>query len=605
MKKTATKTILLALLGCSSGSLITQAMYPATADRVSNDLRERKVSFAYYAVPALSSVKRLPNVFPADGKFAGELQIVATKGEFEPASFVVYSFTNVAKAELKASALTGKDGTIPAGNIDLKVVKCWYQAGTAWYSYFADLTGREMVPELLLNDENLIRTDSTTKDNYLRVDDPRGSQFVWISNPVSVQVPFNSEITPVADAKTLQPFRLEAGAFKQFWVTVKVPKDAKPGLYSGSIELSRDGVKAGAIPISVRVLPFELPTPATYYDPAREFYTMLYNEPAYPEILSKSGGDQAHADRKMLALYENMRDHNIRHPLIRDFRPANKEAFIRQLELFRQAGLATDPIFGAVPAIPDYDWMISVANVPLSQQSTNVALLKRVDESFEIVTRMFGHTNFYCFGWDEPSQRLVVAERNPWKYVHDKGLKTYSTATDGHFKYAAYNEDFVNIPGHVSREKAEKWHALGQRITNYASPHTGPENPDFMRRIHGLQLYKANYDGIGNYILSCSEWNDFLGAEYNFRQFNMTYPTLDGVIDTLAWEGMREAVDDVRYATLLKTLALKAVATGKTEAQYAGRQALQWLELLEEKSADLNTARLEMINYILKLSEAQ
>ena len=77
------------------------------------------------------------------------------------------------------------------------------------------------------------------------------------------------------------------------------------------------------------------------------------------------------------------------------------------------------------------------------------------------------------------------------------------------------------------------------------------------------------------------------------------------MIDTIAWEGMRAAVDDVRYATLLKTLAAQAVATGKTENQYIGRQALKWLELLDENCADLNTARLEMINYILKLSEVQ
>ena len=109
----------------------------------------------------------------------------------------------------------------------------------------------------------------------------------------------------------------------------------------------------------------------------------------------------------------------------------------------------------------------------------------------------------------------------------------------------------------------------------------------------------------GKVAISHAEWNDFLGDEHNFRQFNLTYPTRDGVIDTLAWEGIREAVDDVRYATLLKTLAAKVIATGKTENVYLGRQALLWLERVDETSADLNTARLEMINYILKLKEVQ
>jgi hypothetical protein len=559
----------------------------------------------YYTVPAMSPVKRLPNTFPEDGELCGTLQIVAARGEFEPASFVIFPFADAAKSELKSSPLTGAGTVIPADNVDLKVVKCWYQGGTAWYSYFADISGRELVPELLLNDENLVRVDPDTRDNYVRADYPAGSQYIWVSNPRSVDVPFNAETEPVADARTIRPFQLKTGEFKQFWMTVKVPADATPGVYRGSIDILVAGAKVASVPVQLRVLPFELPKPMTRYDLSREFHTMLYNGPGYDDILKRNGGDGAHADRKMLALYENMRDHNILHPLVRDFTAKSRDSFVRQLELLRQAGLSTDTIFGAIPGIPPHNWMTSpaVQNTPLRDQALPDELIKRVDESFEIVTKLFGRSTVYCFGWDEPPRRLVIAERGPWKYIHDKGLKVYSTATDKHLQFSAYNEDFVNCPGEISRERANRWHALGARITNYASPHTGPENPDCMRRVHGLRLYKANYDGIGNYILDCSGWNDFLGETHNFRGFNMTYPTRDGVIDTLEWEGIREAVDDVRYATLLQQLAVAAIATGKTEAIYAGRRALQWLELLDEKEADLNAARLEMINRILTLSQ--
>ena len=44
-----------------------------------------------------------------------------------------------------------------------------------------------------------------------------------------------------------------------------------------------------------------------------------------------------------------------------------------------------------------------------------------------------------------------------------------------------------------------------------------------------------------------------------------------------------------------------AINSGKTQNLYAGRQALQYLALLDAQKADLNTARLEMIRYILKL----
>ena len=47
-------------------------------------------------------------------------------------------------------------------------------------------------------------------------------------------------------------------------------------------------------------------------------------------------------------------------------------------------------------------------------------------------------------------------------------------------------------------------------------------------------------------------WNDFDHDRYRDHVF--AYPTSDGVIDTVQWEGFREAVDDVRYADKLAEL---------------------------------------------------
>jgi hypothetical protein len=81
----------------------------------------------------------------------------------------------------------------------------------------------------------------------------------------------------------------------------------------------------------------------------------------------------------------------------------------------------------------------------------------------------------------------------------------------------------------------------------------------------------------------------------------MIFPTKDGVIDTIAWEGFREGIDDIRYATYLKQLVEKAEASGDQKARHLGRKALMWLELTDMETANLNTVRMEMINYILEL----
>ena len=81
----------------------------------------------------------------------------------------------------------------------------------------------------------------------------------------------------------------------------------------------------------------------------------------------------------------------------------------------------------------------------------------------------------------------------------------------------------------------------------------------------------------------------------------MIYPTRDGVIDTIAWEGFREGIDDVRYATKLKQVAASAIAGGKAPAVTAAKRALLWLERHDEKGGDLDAMRLEMIDHILAL----
>ncbi|MBE2203543.1 MAG: hypothetical protein IAE94_04330 [Chthoniobacterales bacterium] len=563
--------------------------------------------FAYFVVPPMSNVKRTETTFPEDGVLGGTVRIIAARGEFEPASVVFFPFADAKKVEIKVSDLTGKKGKIPASAVDVKIVKIWYQTGLAWYSYFADTKGRELTPELLLNDETLIKVDRQTQDNYLRVDYPAPgkSEYFWISNPYQIQIPFNDLVEPVADAKTLQPFAFQAGEFKQLWLTFEAPKDAE-GIYTGSLAVSVDGIPQGNIPLEVRVLPFDLPDPMTNYDIERPYYVSMYNATHMARYLKRMGGDKEQAYKRILNEYVNMRKHNLLYPILSDLTsPDEKEAFLAQLDAYKKAGLRTDTIFGGVPAIARYDWMVSpeVQNQPMEEQPLPYYLMRRVDFAADVVTGALGHKNIYCFSWDEPAIRLLRAQRLAWKYVHDKGLKVLSTGHSSHLDYAGYNEDFLNYGGKYGREISDTWHDFDGRVSSYAAPHTGAENPDFARRTHGFDSYMANTDGTHNYILNESPWNDFAGAEYNFRAFNMVYPTKDGPIDTLQWEGFREGIDDVRYATLLKQLANKAVATGKTETVYEGRKALLWLATQNAKTCDLNTLRLELIARILKLKE--
>lgn len=560
-----------------------------------------------YVVPALSGIRRLPDVVPTDGRATKNINVIAAQGEFEPASFVVFALQDFAKVELKASDLIGKSGQIPSSAIDLKVIKVWYQGGTAWSSYFADPTHRELIPELLLNDENLIKVDTKTQDNYLRYDGPAG-KYGWISYPQGVKTgTFNHDTEQVVDRATLQPVSLVAGQGKQFWITIKIPDQAKEGVYKSSITLTADRKQIGEMTLNVRVLPFSLPVPKTYYDLEREFYGSIYTDSSLFERLRMNGMDFKQGEKKLLAEFKDMADHNIKNPLLRTWREMRdsgyqgkgREIAEQELKIYKESGLQTKPLFGALRGF-DYG-----ATDPKKPEGF-ADFKSRADEQLSIIEKALGHRDVYASVADEPSMKGLVSERECWKYIQSLGAHIWSTSSDKHLIYAGYNEDFGTRAGFAKQETARKWHAIGARITSYAGPHTGPENPDYIRRTHGMQLYKADYDATMNYIYYLvggeNIWNEFDHGVY--RCFNMVYPTRDGVIDTIQWEGLREGIDDIRYATKLRELAAQAVASKDVNVQYTGKLALQWLSLLDENKADLNSVRLEMINYILEIQSA-
>jgi hypothetical protein len=320
-----------------------------------------------------------------------------------------------------------------------------------------------------------------------------------------------------------------------------------------------------------------------------------------------NGNNMEQASKKLLAEYANMRDHGCLYPLVPNWDRRNsdnaeaRDAYVRQLEILKKSGLKTKPVFGAVKAT-DY-WTIFRKTAERENDLLNFK--KQVDEEFAIFKKVLGHNDVYAIGWDEPSMQILVEQRDTWKYIHEKGGRIMSTSKDKHLIYAGFNEDFSNYGGSYTAEGAGKWHLIGGRVATYASPHTGPENPDFIRRTHGMNLYKADLDGTCNYMYYEGDpniWNEFNKTQY--RSFCMVYPTKEDVIDTLEWEGFREGIDDIRYATKLRQVATQAIATGNVDNSYAGKIALQWLANLDDKTADLNAMRLEMINYILSIQAA-
>ena len=607
MKKTSLVALLLSLTATLSGAADETATFRQRYDldaartrqnkaRVAADFKEAKISpanLAVYVIPPLSATKRMPDVYPEDGALYAPLSWIACRKEFEPASFLLFADKDQDAVTLKVSDLKGKAGRIPASAIDLRVVKLWYQSGSAWYGYFADALSRTLVPELILHDENLIKTDDKTKDYYVRYENADGDRrYAWMSSKFeTTDYNFDNQANQglIKDAETLQPFVLNANEFKQILATIHIPEKAAAGVYEGEIEIRSKAGLLGKLPMLVSVLPFDLPDPKTCYNPEKGFYLSLYQTGSRnPKVL------------------KDLADHNAKNPM--DFPyidPMNPQKFIDEVALAKKAGLNTRPLFKGAPPVN-----ICVNHTPPSpkEQAKLDQLRDTMEKSAAICREQLGHTDFYSYGVDEGGAGTIRAERPAWKIGHDVGGKVVVSSHPR--RELIFALDFLIMPGLPAEQRQKELELFHESNPDalvgwYANPHCGPENPDYFRRIHGISAWKAGYDVASNYCWWRNNWNDMaVPYEPNLRAIVCVYGAADGVLDTLAWEGIREGIDDVRYATLLKQLALKAAKSDNGDVLMAGRRALSYLAYWDGYRGDPDAFRLECINYIIHLNDA-
>ena len=381
--------------------------------------------------------------------------------------------------------------------------------------------------------------------NYLRVTVNGVQQYVDITSPGAV-FPSNAQ---VRDAQTLQPFSLAANENKQIWLTVHVPENTPAGDYRGNITISASAESPVILNFTVTVLPFDLePAPLEYAMYYRGMIPSTYGtETQQTGITSEFKTTQQYA-----AEMKDMKDHGVLYPTVYNEFPYWNDAsnpyliaLNSALSLRQQAGLPNDHI---------YYYGLQTGNptdaASLTALGTNV---KRAKTMFS----PFGYQDMYIYGMDESGASILQTERSAWQTVHQNGGKVYVAGYSDMVTVVGDLLDVAILAGSLDTTQVAKWHSYDQKIFNYANPQVGAENPELYRRNYGYSLWNAGYDGSMDYAYQHkyggSIWNDFDSLSTHFRDHVFAYPTTDGVIDTIQWEGFREGVDDTRYlATLIQ-----------------------------------------------------
>ena len=208
---------------------------------------EGGVALTAYSTPPFDARRILPGDDGASALATG-LDAVAARGATEALSLVIRSDVAVQALSIQAADLVQGGKTLPADVIDIRLVKVWYQAGNAWFAEIADPDRPVLVPELLLHNDDLVRTDAKARSNFVLA---KGRHLPCTQ----------AGLVPDDDAAALQPFRLAPGEARQLFLTLAVPGDAAAGCYTGRLSFTADGRPAGSLPVTLRVLPYTLPPP--------------------------------------------------------------------------------------------------------------------------------------------------------------------------------------------------------------------------------------------------------------------------------------------------------------------------------------------------------
>ncbi|MBV5327028.1 MAG: hypothetical protein JZU65_05230 [Chlorobium sp.] len=511
-------------------------------------------SLTVYPWQPFSREKVLPLTPTSHFPPGNHIVVKGCRGEYEPGSFIIHANKDLEDITLVVSELKKSSGaTIPSDAVDLRLVKCWFQGGEGTIR----MTKKKVLtPELLLRDDSLVRVDSSSGINYLRVTVSGHERYVDISSENGAPPP----LSLFDDAPSLLPFSLPANNNKQVWVTVRIPQEAQTGMYRGKFDLMVGGKSVTTIGLDVEVLPFDLIPPMLDYG--------LY----YRGVLTQKMVTNISSEGKNSAQYraelQNMYEHGVQYPTL--FQHVQDDSLNKALTIRDQYPFRKDRLFTLGTTTAN-----KTDNEGLQQLDSRLSV-------WELKAAEHGYHSVYIYGIDEAVGDRLNAQRVSWNVVHQRGMKVFVAVYEGAVGLIGDTLDQPILSGYKPQE-VKLWHNQGKRVYCYGNPQVGVEDPRVYRENYGYRLWLGGYDGCMLYAYQHGFgeiWNDFDSPE--FRDHVFAYPTRTGVIDTVQWEGFREGIDDIRYLSTI--LAAPGVSTSSINNELSARLAVQGGEMTAIRS---------------------
>lgn len=538
---------------------------PADCSKLSEGIRPGD-NVLFFQRPAFEQIYE--NYVPKEMEISNKFHYQATKGEYDTIFFNVYSRIDLNKVNVNYTDFQGDNGTIPKTNLDLRVVKNWFQAARGMATPADQLPS--YVPALLLhNDQIPLETDQT------------------LSN---VKVPS----LPILDhVKT----KISKYTSRQFAMIVKIPEGAAAGSYISTVTLTAAGMPAQKLTLNLEVLPFTLRNTGKVYslwhglDSDKNYAAKMRIDPF--EILRKDLIDIKNHGFNSIIFY-SYNDASYYKPL------SALEVQTKKIKIAQQTGFKRVVIYtGVRPATR-------------MQEITPACKDMMVRHGFE---PWFYGVDEFGFGrsMEEQIYKSGTIHRIGGK-VAATTLKESSDALDdqnspvyGTFPAGTYEPlDWViypfwtKYPFDLMAGKAQK------NPKKIETCYWQGRDPQANRYLCGYFLWVTGLDGASIHVYRGAGskgqfYNDFewTGPDRRVRPYILSDPSLEGPVPTMQWEAAREGIKDGKYLATWKYYKDKAAQKNPALAQQSEEVVNDILEHYRDSNVTVNPAfyRIAMAQY--------
>ena len=516
---------------------------PADCSKLSDGIKSGQ-NVLFFQKPLLEQVYE--NTIPKEEEIKDTMDYQAAQGQFEDLFFNAYSRINLNNVKVSTTDFTGSAGTISKSNLDLRVVKNWFQAA---HDQVDANPLPNYVPELLLyNDQVSYDTDPTLVNSYT--------------------VP---SIPKLDHVKT----KIDNFNSKQFVLIAKVPDDTPAGTYTATVTLTADGVPAQTLTLRLEVLPFVLRDttrklvvgggPSSWYFMGTTLDD-LYNfgKPYFQDskdhgsnsagvgvgdnnIMGSIKGSGSGLDVLKIGL-KTMQELGFKYSILGGFNDPDIYANLTSTytDAMRQYGF--EPWFYGVDEFGDYT---------------------RNGESHTVL-------------WDHVAKSIIV---------HNIGGKMVDTSGKGDADRIANPNDPIYQQFPAGTYEPEEWGVypsiesyfpdlMAGRVQKTANRlesfywQGSDEDPWHNRYYIGYFLWNTGMDGAWpwGYLYTSATWYDDFNwthavADHCCRCNTQIYPSKEGPVPTMEWEALREGINDLKYLETWKYYKDMVAKTNSSLAQ--------------------------------------